>query len=268
MVEQLTRNDLLRHNVPQGSITLWWLGQAGFLIKSPAGTLLALDPYLSNSCKDLGLTLGYDMDRLVPAPITPEELVGVDAYLFSHSHQDHLDPQTLQPYRAAGGKGPFIAPPETVEKLRTMGVPDEELRMIWPNKSFTVGDITVRATLAIPLGGDDLTHVGYLVSIQDGPSAYFTGDTGYHEVMALSVAEHAPDIVATVINPTFRNLGPAEAAQLIKVIDPKVAIPCHYDLFPDNALPPQLLRTNLNLLGIADKYRLLEHGIPFTFTRG
>jgi L-ascorbate 6-phosphate lactonase len=44
-----------------------------------------------------------------------------------------------------------------------------------------------------------------------------------------------------------------------------VAIPCHYDLFPDNSLPPQLFRTCLQLEGIGDRYRELEHGVPFTF---
>ena len=37
--------------------------------------------------------------------------------------------------------------------------------MIWPNKSLTLGDLTIRATFAIPLAGDDLTHVGYLLCV-------------------------------------------------------------------------------------------------------
>jgi L-ascorbate 6-phosphate lactonase len=64
-----------------------------------------------------------------------------------------------------------------------LGVPASEISMVWPNKSVTIGDLTVRATFAIPLGGDDLTHVGYLFSVKDGPTVYFTGDTGYHEVL-------------------------------------------------------------------------------------
>jgi L-ascorbate metabolism protein UlaG (beta-lactamase superfamily) len=46
-----------------------------------------------------------------------------------------------------------------------------------------------------------------------------------------------------------------------------VAIPCHYDLFPDNSLPPQLFRTNLKNEGIGDRYRQLEQGVPFTYLR-
>jgi len=264
----LTAEALRRHHVPPGSMTIWWLGQAGFLIKSPAGKLIALDPYLSNSCKSLGERFGFDMDRLVPPPILPRDLVGIDLYVLTHSHQDHLDPETLEAYRTAGGTGPFLAPPETVEKLHALGVPEVLTHMIWPNRCFELGDLMLRATLSIPTGGDDLTHVGYLIRVQDGPTSYFTGDTAYHEILGLSVGEHRPDVVVTVVNGGFRNMGPAEAARLIKQIDPKVAIPCHHDLFRDNVQPPQMFRANLRLLGIDRTYRLLEHGRAYTFPEG
>ena len=62
----VTIHELERFCVPPGRITLWWLGQAGFLVKTPAGKLVAIDPYLSNSCQAIGEQLGFDMDRLVP----------------------------------------------------------------------------------------------------------------------------------------------------------------------------------------------------------
>jgi L-ascorbate 6-phosphate lactonase len=152
-----------------------------------------------------------------------------------------------------------------VDKLRTLGVAPDEIVMIWPNKTHLLGDLTVRGTFAIPLGGDDLTHVGYLLTVQGGPSVYFTGDTAWEDVLADAMAPHHPDVLVTVINPAFRNLSPAEAARLARRIDARAVIPCHYDLFPDNSLPPQMLRTNLKLHGIADRYRALRHGEPFTW---
>ena len=38
-METLSVRKLRRHQVPSGSIALWWLGQAGLVIKSPAGKL-------------------------------------------------------------------------------------------------------------------------------------------------------------------------------------------------------------------------------------
>lgn len=261
----LTWAEVKAHPTPPGSISFWWLGQAGFLIRSPAGHTAVLDPYLSNSCKAVGDQCGFDFDRRMPPPLQPADVVGVDLFALTHSHQDHLDPETIAPYLAAGGRGPFLAPAEAVDKLQSLGVPAAHTILTWPNHSHVVGDLTLRATFAVPLGGDDLTHVGYLASVREGPTVYFTGDTGYHEVMGAAVAPHKPDVLVAVINGAFRNLGPAEAARLAKEIDAKVVIPCHYDLFADNCAPPQMLRTNLQLWGIGDRYHLLPHGVAYTY---
>jgi L-ascorbate 6-phosphate lactonase len=259
----LTIHPVRQHRTPPAHITLWWLGQAGFLAKSPGGQVVAVDPYLTNSCKVIGEQNGLNFDRQVPPPMRAEELAQVDAVLFTHSHQDHCDPETLAAARSAGAPGRYIAPAETIEKLHALGVPPGETLMIWPNRTHTLGDLSVRATFAIPLGGDDLTHVGYLLKVKDGPTVYFTGDTGWHDVLADAAACHKPDVLVTVINPAFRNLSPAEAALLARRLDVKAVIPCHYDLFADNGQPPQMLHTNLKILGIGDRYRLLRHGEAF-----
>jgi L-ascorbate 6-phosphate lactonase len=261
---KITAKGVREYPLRKGEIALWWLGQSGYLVKSQGGTLIAVDPYLSNSCKAVGDAGGFNMDRLVPTVMDPADLVGIDVYAITHSHQDHLDPETVLPYVKAGGRGPFVAPHEAADALEKHGIQDN-VQVIWPNKVIRFGDLTVRATFAIPLGPDDLTHVGYIVSIDDGPSVYFTGDTAYHQLIADSVAVHHPDIVVPVINACFRNMGPAEAAELAKQIDPKIVIPCHYDLFPDNRQYPELLRSNLRLQGIDDRYRCLTHGVPYVY---
>ena len=262
----LTRGQLEAFRVPPRSIALWWLGQAGFIVKTPAGKIVAIDPYLSNSCQALGQEIGVDMQRMTPPVMSPADLLAVDCYLLTHSHQDHLDPQTLLPYLAAGGTGPFLAPPQTLDKLRSLGVPAERITMVWPSKQLTIGDLTVTATFAIPFADDDVTHVGYMLAVQDGPTVYFTGDTAYHEILAISTAPHRPDVLVSVINGAFRNMSPAEAARLAKQLNVRRVIPCHHDLFPDNSLPARLLRTNLVIEGIGDRFEELEYGRAFTYS--
>ena len=138
--------------------------------------------------------------------------------------------------------------------------------MTWETpKIINLDDLEVRATFAIPFSGDDLTHVGYLVRVVGGCSVYFTGDTAYHELLAISVGPHRPDVLVTVMNPAFRNMGPIEAARLARELNVQVAIPCHYDMFPDNSLPPRLLHTNLVVEGMGERYRELQHGVPYTY---
>ncbi len=251
---------LMDCSVPAGSIAIAWLGQAGFVLKSPNGCILALDPYLSNSCKAVGESIGVNMDRLVPSPLAPGDLVKYDALLFTHSHQDHVDPETVRPYLEAGGDSMIIASHEAADRLSAIGVPSAKINITWPNRTHTVEDFIVKTTIAIPLGGDDLNHVGYLIEVKDGPRIYFTGDTDYNDILPLSVAPYRPDIMVTVINPAFRNLSPVDAARLAKAIQPTWVIPCHHDLFPDNSLPDRLLRTNLVIQGIEDTFCPLHHG--------
>jgi L-ascorbate 6-phosphate lactonase len=263
----LTMADIASFTVPAGAVALWWLGQSGFIIKSPGGRVIVMDPYLSNSCKAVGESVGVNMDRMVPPPMTGDALVGIDAYLMTHSHQDHLDPDTLRDYRNAGGRGPYIAPGETVNLLASLGVPAAECRTIQPNGVVQIDDLTIRATFAIPLGGDDLTHVGYIVMIENGPAVYFTGDTAYHPVLSAAVKPLNPDVLVAVINGAFRNMSPADAATLAAELDVKQVIPCHYDLFPDNSVPPRLLRTNLLLHGMMGRYTELAHATPWVYRR-
>jgi L-ascorbate metabolism protein UlaG (beta-lactamase superfamily) len=249
--------------VPNSGVGMWWLGQAGFIFKSPAGQLLAIDPYLTNSHKEEAASAGFNVDRIFPSPISPEEL-DVDAIVLTHSHADHCDPATVTRYRSAGGRGPFLVPGETMDKLLALGVPREEVVLTWPNKQHRFGDLMLKTTFAIPYWGDDVTHTGALVFIDNGPKIYFTGDTDYHDILGY-IADYKPHVMVTVINGAFRNMGPNEATKLTAKISPEIVIPYHYGLFPDNTLDPRLFRTTLHAAGLSHKLRLLEPGREFMF---
>src|SRR5262249_33338724 len=85
-----------QHRVERRSAALWWLGQNGFLVKSPRGVLFSIDAYLTNYVQKVhGVRDGLDLERRVPVYIEPEEL-DVDYFLCTHSHDDHADPETIQ----------------------------------------------------------------------------------------------------------------------------------------------------------------------------
>src|SRR5215831_15810439 len=132
--------EIAKQTVAGGSTALWWLGQASFVIKSPQGTTVAIDPYLTNSCKEGAAEEGFDCDRKFPSPIRPEELI-VDVIALTHSHQDHCDPDTIIRHRRSGFRGPYVAPGETMEKLLSLGVGLAEVALSWPNKEHRFGDL-------------------------------------------------------------------------------------------------------------------------------
>src|SRR5262249_8549225 len=62
-----TRMSLMReirdYRVPRNAVAVWWLGQNGFLFKSPEGTLVSTDLYLTNSCAEFFRDSGINLER-------------------------------------------------------------------------------------------------------------------------------------------------------------------------------------------------------------
>ena len=69
----------------------------------------------------------------------------------------------------------------------------------------------------------------------------------------------------TCMNSGLNNMSRWEAAELAGLIKPKVAIPCHYDMFPDNAADPQLFRAALRFKDPDVRCQQLEYMKPFVF---
>src|SRR4029453_13800003 len=87
------------------TVGLTWIGQAGFLVSTPA-TRLAIAPFLSDH-----------PDRRYPSPVGPGDLAGTELVLATHQHLDHLDAPAVAALleldaRARGGvPAPARAPP-------------------------------------------------------------------------------------------------------------------------------------------------------------
>jgi L-ascorbate metabolism protein UlaG (beta-lactamase superfamily) len=96
-----------------------------------------------------------------------------------------------------------------------------------------------------------------VLAIENGPRVYISGDTDYHELLS-HVRRPWPDVMMTCVNSRFNNMSHWEAAELAGIIKPKVAIPCHYDTFTDNAADPQLFRAALKFKAPNVRYQQLE----------
>jgi L-ascorbate 6-phosphate lactonase len=247
--------------VPKGSIGIWWLGQSGYIFKSPEGTLASVDLYLTNSCA--ALVPGVDLSRRVPVLIEPEDL-DVDIFTCTHNHQDHTDPETVRRLRNKDTTN-FVGPHPSCGVFAAERIETSRITPAWPDCELEFRDLTLRGAFALPTDTTDLNHMGYVFQFGGGPKVYVTGDTDYSELLA-GVARHSPDLVITCINGGFNNLSHFEAAELVGKIKPRAAIPCHYDMFPDNAVDPKQFRTSLQLRAQGVRYQELEHGQRFLFS--
>jgi L-ascorbate 6-phosphate lactonase len=247
--------------VPKKSVALWWLGQNGYVFKTPEGTVAGVDLYLTDSC--VCLVPELDLRRRVPILIAPEELE-VDLYTCTHNHQDHTDPETIRGLRNKDTVQ-FVGPHPSCQIFRSEGVETGRIVPAWPSCEIEFRDIQLRGTFALPTDDTDLNHMGFVLRFGSGPTIYVTGDTDFTELL-FSAAKHSPDLLITCINGGFNNLSHWEAAELAKRVKPKAAVPCHYDMFPDNAVDPSQFRASLRMKAPDVRYQELEHGKPFVFS--
>jgi L-ascorbate 6-phosphate lactonase len=250
-----------QHRVEKGSAVLWWLGQNGFFIRSPRGVTILVDAYLTNWCQTrYGEPMGLNLNRRVPVFIEPEEL-DVDFFLCTHSHDDHADPETirrLNPERVAQFGGPGL----TCEVFERRGIPRARIHQIYAGGRLQADDVTVLGTFALPTDDTDLDHLGFFFAIEDGPRIYMTGDTDYSTLLEY-VGKLEPDLMITCINGGFNNLSHWEAAEVARAVKPAIAIPCHYDMFPDNSVDPAQFRASLRIKAPDVQYQQLDYVKPF-----
>jgi len=100
------------------------LGQTGFRFEF-AGTVVYIDPYLSNSVQEKEAD---DLVRLIPVPVSPTDVTDADWIIITHEHRDHCDLETLLPISAASPTCRFIGPPAVVDMLESAGISSERIR--------------------------------------------------------------------------------------------------------------------------------------------
>ena len=255
-------SEIRAYPVPRDHVALWWFGQNGYIFKSAEGTLVSTDLYLSDSCANLHE--GLDLRRRAPLLIEPEEL-DIDVFTCTHNHQDHTDPETIRRVRNKDTIA-FVGPHPSCDVYRREKVEDGRIHVSYPQCELEFRDVRIHGTFALPTDDTDLNHMGFVFAFGNGPRIYVTGDTDYTELL-VAAGKHKPDIVVTCINGGFNNLSHFEAADIVGKIKPKVAIPCHYDMFADNMADPKQFRASLLLKAPQVTYHEMGYGTPLVFSR-
>ena len=203
-------------------MTITWLGQAGFLIESSAGTKIMIDPYLSDSLHELN---GDDFIRQVPIDECYLDM-RPDALILSHCHADHTDPATLQ--RLLKDKEPFcvLAPLNTWRDVRARFGGEHNYIQFDRGVQWTLNDVTLKAVFALHT---DEYAIGIIIET-DGKTLYHTGDTLYHRDLPKWL-DGPVDTLVLPINGKGCNMNAVDAYKLTKLLAPKKVLPMHHDMF-------------------------------------
>jgi len=207
--------------------TLTWLGHSAFRIDTPGGKRVYVDPFLNGNPK------------CHESEVEPER---VDLILLTHGHDDHVG-DTVAIYEKF--KPRVIAPVELRWWLETQGV--EGAAGSDPNKggavdadgiSVTITDANHSSSIADRYTGEP---TGLIVTLEDGYTLYFAGDTNVFGDMALIRRLYEPRLAVLPIGDHY-TMGPKEAALALELLGVERCVPCHWGTFGLLTGTPEALR--------------------------
>lgn len=217
-------------------IQITWLGHATFELRFPSGEVLIFDPWLEGN----------------PAFPKGYELKKVDVIAISHAHFDHAN-DVIPLAKKFAPK--VLAIFETASYFEKKGVKNT----VGINKGGTVDLGFARLTMTHALhscsikDGDNLLYggeaAGYILTLKDGRSAYFAGDTALFGDMALIGEFYGPELAFLPIGDHF-TMDPHQAAHAARMLKVKRVIPMHYGTFPALTGTPEALADKLKKDGI------------------
>jgi L-ascorbate metabolism protein UlaG (beta-lactamase superfamily) len=202
-----------------------YLGHSCFLVTTAKARIL-MDPFLTGN----------------PKAATTADKVAADLILVSHGHVDHYGDAVaiakrtgatiVAPYELAlhaGGQG---------AKVHPMGCgggkdfPFGRVQLTIAHHSSSVEEDGRPVSVAAP--------VGFLVQA-DGKTVYFAGDTALTMEMELLGRRNRIDLALLPIGDNF-TMGPMDAAEAVRMLKAKRAVPMHFNTFEMIEVDPMIFK--------------------------
>lgn len=200
-------------------------GQAGYIIKSKSGQLLAIDLYLSECVERIEGNKGFK--RLLPQILSPTDLE-FDVAICTHPHMDHFDIDVVPQMVAKGAKLMCSKECNKLIKQLEMEYYNEQITYVKPGDAYNVGDFDI-SFVNCDHGEGAPDAVGVVVKV-DGNTIYEAGDT----CLRLDIKDEITgtlDVLVAPINGMYGNMDSKDVVELAKALKPHVTIPCHYGMF-------------------------------------
>ena len=219
--------DISSLNVAGGTVAVFWLAQAGFVIKTSTDQLIWIDACLSDYCQTMPGNALHPK-RIFPAPLKVSE-VTKGLLIATHAHGDHLDPEIVRFASAHAPEVQFAGPTSSVSMMKQFGAPADRIQLLEEKHTYDFDGFSIRAVHA-DHGEDEPDAIGVIVET-DGIRIYHTGDTCYCPEKMGEVIDLEPDVIIPCINGTFGNMNAIEAAKLAGKVGARIAIPSHFWFF-------------------------------------
>jgi L-ascorbate metabolism protein UlaG (beta-lactamase superfamily) len=200
-------------------LAITWLGHSTFIIRTPGGKRVLLDPWLTGN------------------PSCPEAMKKppqVDLIMASHGHFDHIDDLVLC---ARESHAPVVGAFELCEWLGRKGIQNTSPM----NKGGSQQIAGLRVTMtdarhsSAYLDNGQMVYMGeaagYVIRLEDGRTIYYAGDTCLFGDMRLIGEMYQPEIAFLPIGDRF-TMDPVAAAKACEFLGVRQVVPMHWGTFP------------------------------------
>lgn len=261
--------------LPKG-LTLTWFGTAGFRL-AYQDTVIWIDPYVTR------LRLGAFVRRGVVKPSADAIAAYIDradAVLVGHTHFDHaLDVPAI-----SARFGCPVYGSESLEHLMQLHGLGERAVVVTAHRDYEVGPFKFRFVpsihsklqlgLGIPYSGeltcehvDELTPQAFNCGQVWGLLVEVAGVRFYHQGSADLIEDEIKErgVDVFLCGASGRRFTPNYVERIVRVLQPKLIIPTHYDDFfrpLDLSGAPTRFSFNVNLTGFADEVRKASVDLP------
>ena len=238
---------------------LTWYGQSAFKIVTPRGKVLLVDPWLTNPVFEKA------KDELAA-------LEHVDLILVTHGHSDHVGDaveigkrtraKLVATFDLSAAIVSALGYPSDLADMETTGHMGGTLTLFGGEVAVTFvpawhGSAVSKDETAPPVYAG--TPAGLVIALRDGPTIYHTGDTDLFSDMALVSRFHKIDTMLVCIGDHF-TMGPARAAEAVRLVNPREVIPMHYGTFPVLTGTPEVFQRELKRRKSKAKLRVIKIG--------
>ena len=256
---------------PAGSVL--FIGTATLLIRCAGFTVLT-DPNFVHMHDKVDIGYGMTATRLTDPSMDIADLPPIDLVLLSHFHGDHFD-QVAE--RELDKALPIVTTAEAATALRERGFGNVHALERWNEIAVEKGDASLRITATPGRHGPPVVSValpdviGTILEFQrrGGPIAqrlYITGDTLVIDDLK-EIPERFPDIDLALLHigggrvlGMLVTMDDKQGVELLRIVEPKVAIPIHYDDYDVFKSPLSDFQAAVEAAGLAERVRYLRRG--------
>jgi L-ascorbate metabolism protein UlaG (beta-lactamase superfamily) len=236
------------------ALELYWLGQAGFLVRSP-GLSFVIDAYLSDQLAEKYRGHIFSHARLMAPPLTVAELPSLDFVFCTHHHGDHLDIPTIRGIARKFSRTRFIVPAASEAEIGGAGLRKEQIVLAEAEREIQLSD-TLKVT-PVKAAHEEFEYdqlgrdrfLGYLFQVEAG-LIYHSGDTVRYPGLVERITRSGPRLALLPVNgrrPELRekniagNFTLEEAVQLCLEAKIPALIAHHFGMFAFNTIDPGLI---------------------------